>query len=563
MDNGQITQALNEIALWLEIAGENPFKIRSYVNAARTLESLGEDAASLAASGRLRELDGIGAALEAKIIELTTTGRLAYLDALRARFPETLMELKAVQGLGAKSIKTLYDALGVDSLDALRSACVDGRVAALKGFGKTREKKILEAIAFLDEQRDRFRLNAAWNEAERLRQHLLENAPVVRVEIAGSARRFREVVKDVDLVAASEDGSAAAQAFCSAPGVQRLVSAGPTKSTVIVEAGMPVDLRVVSPAQFPFAWLHFTGSKEHNVVLRRRARERSLKLNEYGLFQETGVSLDCGSEADVYAALDLPYLPPEVREGLFEFDGPLPSPLVEQADLLGVVHCHSTWSDGANSIEEMSLAARDLGYAYLVMTDHSRSSVYVNGLSFERVLEQHREIDALNARLDGFRVVKGIEADILADGSLDYEPDMLAAFEFVVASIHNNLEMSEKEATRRLVRAIENPYAGAIGHLTGRLLLSRPGYPVKVDLVVDAAVANDVAIEINANPRRLDMDWRYLRAAADKGARFVIGPDAHRVAGLRNMRYGLGIARKGALVPEQLLNCSMPEEFIR
>lgn len=563
MDNETIGRILDEIAFWLEIAGENPFKIRSYANAARLIEKLGEPVALLHSDGRLRELEGVGEALEKKIVEMLTTGRLPYLEELRARFPEGLLELSRLQGIGAKTIKTLFEALQIDSLESLREACEHGTVAKLKGFGDKKQQKILDALDFLDAQQGRFHIHTAQSTAHDLCKHLRAHPSVNNVAIAGSLRRFRETVKDIDLLVAGEDAGAIMEHFVNAPKVQRIVSKGLKKSAVVTNADIPVDLRVVHKEQWPFALLHFTGSKEHNVLLRRRAGELNLKLNEYGLFQEDGACVPCKSETDIYKALGLPYVPPELREGLFEFDLPRPLRLVEEKDLVGAFHCHSDWSDGVNTMEEMACAAQAWGYAYLVMTDHSQSSVLVNGLTPERVLAQQEAIDALNERLEGIRIVKGIEADILGDGALDFEDDVLKTFEFVIASVHGGFEMSAEESASRIIRAIENPYTSLIGHITGRLLLSREGYPVHMEKIVDAAIANGVALEINANPRRLDMDWRHLREAADKGAMFVIGPDAHRIAGLGNVRFGIGIARKGGLTPDHLLNCKPMEDIIR
>ncbi len=564
MDNATIAQAMNDIALLLEIKGENPFKIRSYSNAGQTIEKMSTPIAVLVRENRLRDIEGIGDALEKKITELVTTGELEYLNELRGQYPKTILDLLKVDGLGPKSVKALYKALGIGSLDDLRQACEAGDIREVQGFSAKREQKILAALAFLEKQGGKFRLNTAWVTAAALCAYLVDNSPATRVEVAGSLRRFKETVKDIDIIAAADNTDEVMKAFLGWPEVARVVSSGPTKSAVVLKNGIPVDVRVVAPNQFPYALLHFTGSKEHNVVLRRRAAEQNLKLNEYGLFREDDTSLQCDNETEIYQALGLPFLPPELREGLYETELRPPIQLVTQNDLLGMAHCHSTWSDGKNSIAEMADATRQLGYHYLVITDHSQSSVYVNGLTPERVLEQHAEIDALNESADtGFRVLKGIESDILADGSLDYDSDMLRQFAFVIASVHSNFDMTEAEATKRIIRAIENPFTSAVGHLTGRLLLTRAGYTVNVDKVVDAAVANGVAFEINANPRRLDMDWRHLRRAAEKGARFVIGPDAHRVAGLLNMRYGIGIARKGALAPEHVLNCLGVEEFLQ
>ncbi|MBM3290513.1 MAG: hypothetical protein FJY92_10210 [Candidatus Hydrogenedentes bacterium] len=336
---------------------------------------------------------------------------------------------------------------------------------------------------------------------------------------------------------------------------------GETKSSVVLESGIAADLRVVSDEEFPFALHHFTGSKEHNVAMRQRAKDRDLKMNEYGLFRgETLVK--CKDETAIFKKLGLPFIPPELREDMGELDLEITPRLVEQGDLLGLIHCHSTYSDGAATIEQMARAAMDRGYAYMVLADHSQSAAYAGGLSPAAVKKQHNEIDALNGRLKNFRVIKCIESDIRADGSLDYDRDVLGSFELIIASVHSGLNMTEGDATRRVVKAVEDPHTAVLGHLTGRLLLAREGYPLDMERVVDACVRNRVAIEINANPHRLDMDWRHVKRARDKGALFSIGPDAHSIEGIDDVQYGVGIARKGWLGPEHVINCMTADTLL-
>lgn len=563
MDNEAISRFFDEIAFWLEIAGDNPFKIRSYTHAARVISTSGEAVEDLYRAGRLRDLEGIGEAIEKKVGELLETGRLAYLETLRARFPEGLLALSKLQGIGAKTVKHLYETLHVDSPEALRAACERGDLAKLKGYGAKRQEKILEALDFFDDQQDRFHLHTAWNQANAFYRHLGTHPTLRNLAVAGSLRRYKETVGNIDLLAAGEDAEALVNHFLESSEVDRVLATGPDTGAVVAKSDIPVQLRVVPDGQWPFALLHFSGSGAHLARLRERASALGLELNERGLFRKDGSEISCTEEEDIYRALNLPFIPPELREGSRELELPIPARLLQEEDILGAMHCHSTWSDGVNTIEELAGGAEKMGYAYIVITDHSQTSTLVRGLSPESIHAQHLEIDALNKRPKRIRIIKGIEADILGDGSLDYEPGVLDTFEFVIASIHGGFEMTEEDSARRLIRAIENPYTSVIGHLTGRLLLSRKGYPVRVDKIVDAAIANGVALEINANPRRLDMDWRHLREAADKGAMFAIGPDAHRIAGLNNTRFGVAIARKGGLTPDRILNCKPAEEIIR
>jgi len=385
---------------------------------------------------------------------------------------------------------------------------------------------------------------------------------VSQIEIAGSLRRRKETVKDVDLLAAGSDPDRIMARFVEAPGVETVTSRGDTKSSVVLASGIAADLRVVSGAQFPYALAHFTGSKDHNVVMRQRAKDRKMKLNEYGLFHGEDRLVRCEDEEAVFAALDLPYIPPELREDRGEFDVESLPELVQREDLLGVMHCHSTYSDGRNSIEEMAGGAKARGYRYIGFADHSQSAAYAGGLKPSDVERQHDEMDRVMEKVAGIRILKGIESDILGDGSLDYDEKVLERFDFVIASVHSKLSMTEKDATQRLLTAIRNPYTIILGHPTGRLLLSREGYPLDFDAIFDACAKHRVGIEINANPHRLDLDWRYLRTARERGVRLCIGPDAHSVEGLDDVDYGLGIARKGWLQKDDLLNCMDAEELL-
>jgi len=562
MDKKDVAAVLEEIALLMELKGENPFRIRSFVNGARTIETLDEDLAAVVREGRLRDIKGVGEGLAAVITELMETGESGDLNAMRAEFPETIYDLFAIPGLGPKRIKQVYNELGIDSLEKLEAACEKDELLPLKGFSKKMQEKVVEGIAFAREHTGSFHYDKAETLAKELVAYLEGSGLAGEVAVAGSLRRRKEVAKDIDLVATAEDAARLMQHFVEAPGVSQVVGHGETKSSVRFESGMSADLRVVDAKQFPYTLLHFTGSKEHNVVLRQRAKERDLKLNEYGLFREDDSLVACDSEEAIYRALDLPYIPPELREDRGEFELTETPPLLEAGDLKGLIHCHSTYSDGRNSLEEMAEAAKARGYEYLLITDHSQSAGYANGLKPDRIEKQQAEIAALNKKLGDFRILSGIESDIRTDGTLDYDDDVLASFDLIVASVHSKLDMEEKEATKRLVTAIENPYTAILGHATGRLLLSRKGFPLDWDKVFDACVANNVAVEINANCKRLDVDWRHIRLGRDKGVLFSIGPDAHRVDGLDHVQYGVGIARKGWLAADHVINCWSAEELL-
>ena len=554
MNKKEVANVLEEIAVLLELSGENPFKARSYENVARALEQHEEDIETLVREKRLREVKGVGEALEDKVTELVTTGRLEYYETLKAKFPETLFELFNIPGLGAKRIKTVYEELQVHTLNGLERACKDGRVAALKGFGAKTQEKMLEGIAFARKRQGLFRVDVASAEAARLRDWVAGVKGIRRVEVAGSLRRRKEVVKDIDLVASSEDPGALMDRFVAYEGVETVTGHGETKSSVVLKTGLAADLRVVSDEQFPYALHHFTGSKEHNVAMRQRAKDRGLKMNEYGLFRGEA-NVPCRGEAAIFRELGLPWIPPELREDMGELELAEVPRLLERGDLAGLIHCHSTYSDGRATLKQMAEAAEQRGYAYMAIADHSQTAVYASGLRPETVLKQHREIDALNKASKTFRILKCIESDILMDGALDYDEDLLRQFDLVIASVHSRLTMSENEATERIVKAVENPYCRILGHPTGRLLLMREGYSLNYDKVMDACVANRVAIEINANPNRLDIDWRHIRRGRDRGVLFSIGPDAHEIGGIDDVDYGVGIARKGWLGPEHILNC--------
>jgi DNA polymerase (family 10) len=561
MDKERVAAALAEMGTLLELQGENTFRTLAYHNAARSLESLETDLASVIAQGRLGDIRGIGDTLKEKITTLAATGSHPFLDDLRKKTPPGLLDMLKIPGLGPKKVKALHDQLKIDTLDGLKAACEDGRVAALKGFGDKTQTKILAGLEFVSQSGQRVRLDQALPIALQLMDGLRSAPGVVRMELCGSVRRRKETIKDIDVLVSAPDADPVMDRFVSLPGVVAVVGRGDTKASVTVNVGsaskplhINADLRVVADDQF--ALNYFTGSKEHGIALRIRAQKRGLKLNEYAL-AGPDKSVSCRTEEDLYAGLGLSYIPPELREDTGEIEaaekGALPD-LIDQADIQGVFHCHTTYSDGAATLEEMARAAHALGLKYLGLGDHSQSLTVANGLSPERVRHQQAAIDALNAKLKGIHLFKGIECDILADGSLDFDDDVLATFDYVVASVHSHFNQPREEMTARIIRAIRHPAVTMLGHATGRLLLRREGYAVDLEAVLQAAAECDTMVEINAHPQRLDLDWVHCKRAKALGVTLVINPDAHSTEDLDLYRYGVDVARRGWLTAADVFN---------
>jgi DNA polymerase (family X) len=566
MDKDKVAEILVEIGTLLELKGENPFKTRAYSNGARIIEALNEPLAKIVTEKRLGEIKGIGEALEQKITELVETGKLKYYEELKASIPPGLLEMLEISGLGPKKIQALNKKLGIDSIEKLEAACKAGNVAELDGFGEKTQANILEGIALKRTYASKHLLSDAWLAAEPLLENLRSHPDVIRCSTAGSLRRFKEIIGDIDLLASSKNAAAVIEFFVSQAGIVKVLAKGETKASVILEGGIQCDLRVVSDAEFPFALAYFAGSKEHNIVMRQRAIQRGLRLNEYGLFKSKEETRDakllvaCKTEEEIFAKLDLVFVPPELREDHGEFSAAekndLPK-LVEWSDLKGALHNHSNWSDGHNTLEEIAEFMDGLGLEYWAITDHSKASFQANGLDAVRLKKQIKEIGALNKKFadegHAFRLLTGSEVDILKD-RLDFEDDVLAELEVVVASLHVP-SSSEAENTKRLIRAAENPFVHMLGHLTGRLLLEREPYPVNVHAVIDACAATGTWIELNCNPYRLDLDWRHWPYAKSKGVKCVINPDAHRNAHAGFLRLGAGVARKGWLTSQDVINC--------
>ena len=562
METARIARILDEMGTLLEVRGENAFRCRAYHNAAQALKGLPSDLSEMIADGSLAEVPGIGETMLAKITQLSTTGHLPSFEDLKKSTPSGLVALLRVPGLGPKKIKTLHDDLKVESLADLRAAGESGKIAALKGFGAKTEAKILEGIEFLESVGDRILQGTARRLIAPILEAVRAHPGVIRSEACGSLRRRAETIGDLDVLFSSADPVPVLGHFARLPDVAKVLAHGPTKASVRLADGVQCDLRGVSDEQFPFALHYFTGSKAHNIAMRRRAIDRGLKLSEYGLEGPDG-PVRCHTEEELFRALGLAFIPPELREDQGEFElaeaGPLPR-LVERSDLRGTFHCHTDWSDGGATLIEMAEAAKAAGLVYLGIADHSRSAGYAGGLSVDRVRRQWAEIDALNKAFgSSFRLFKGTECDILPDGSLDYPDEILEGFDYVVASVHSAFGLDRASMTDRIVRAVRNPRVTMLGHPTGRLLLARDGYAVDLDAVLEAASESGTMIEINANPHRLDLDWTHSRKARALGIPIPINPDAHSTGGFADLDYGVGIARKAGLRPEDVFNTRDPE----
>ncbi|WP_165067440.1 DNA polymerase/3'-5' exonuclease PolX [Paludisphaera rhizosphaerae] len=574
METPRIAQILDDMGTILEVQGENPFRCRAYHNAAQALQSLPSDLTEMIADGSLTEVPGIGETLYAKIVQLATTGRLPAYEKLRAETPPGLLALLRVPGVGPKKIKALHEALDIQSLADLRAAAQAGQIAKVKGFGAKTEANILEGIGFLETTGGRILQNEALALVAPILEFVRAQKGVIRAEVCGSLRRRAETIGDLDVLFSSKEPGPVFDAFVTLPQVAKVLGHGTTKASVLLpgfktDQFVQCDLRGVADDQFAFALHYFTGSKAHNIGMRRRALARGYSLNEYALtgVKDESKTLPCRDEAELFEAMGLEYIPPELREDAGEFEaaenGSLPK-LIEYSDLTGTFHCHSDWSDGEATLEEMAEGARELGMQYLGIGDHSRSLAMARGLTIDRVHDQWAKIDALNAKFGGqFRLFKGTECDILGDGSLDFPDDVLAGFDYVVASVHSRFKMSRDEMTARIIRAISNPHVTMLGHATGRLLLSRAPYEVDLDAVIEAAAKHRTMIEINASPYRLDMDSVHCRRARKKGVTIVINPDAHSVAGLKDLSYGVGVARRAWLTRDDVFNTAPLAEVAR
>ncbi len=566
MENIDYARILEEIADLLEIQGANPFRIRAYRNGARTLETLSQPIESLLqdAEAKLEDLPGIGKDLAGKIREIFETGELKFLIELREEVPGTLIEIMNIPGLGPKRARQLWDGLGITTLAELEAAAREGQLDELPGFGKTLEARILKGIEVLKARAGRFKLSDADNYVQPLLEHLKKSKGVVDLEVAGSYRRRCETVGDIDILATTGDGSPIMDDFVGYRDVAEVLAKGRTKSSVRLRAGLQVDLRLVPQESYGAAMHYFTGSKAHNIVVRGIGRERGLKINEYGVFE--GDRLICGeTEEEVFAAVDLPWIPPELREDRGEIEAArqerLPS-IIAQKHIRGDLQMHTKYSDGKNSVEEMVEACRERGYKYMAITDHS-PALAMTGVSEADFLKQYREIDKLQTRFDDIRILKSAEVDIHEDGSLDLGDELLAAMDVVVISVHTKFNLTRAEMTRRITRAMQHPRVHILAHPTGRLINRREPYPVDVEELVKVARDHGVMLELNAQPHRLDLRDFHLQMAREAGVKIVISTDAHRIDELDYMRYGVDQARRGWLEKTDVANTYTLTKFLK
>jgi len=575
--NSEIAEKLREIYQLMQLAGENRFRAIAFDRAAQTIESLNDDINVYIEKDNLTDIKGIGNSIAEDIKSYAENGKIEVLESLRERIPEGIIQWLNISGLGPKNIAKIHKELGISTIEELKEACNDGRVAELDGLGEKSAQKILKSIEWMEQFDERCRLDEATEIAQPMYQFLKDLNGVNNIEVAGSLRRSNETIGDIDILIGADEKHIddLFDAFVNHELVVEVLGRGDTKSSIRTQEGRQVDLRIVKPEQFPAALMYFTGSKEHNVVLRQRARERGMSLNEYGLFKlddkgdtDFDQPVDYTSETDIYEKLDLHFVPPELREDRSEFEyfeKHETMDLVTDEDIKGVIHAHSTYSDGKYTIRQMAEACMERGYEYLGLTDHSQTAAYAGGLSVDEIKQQWEEVDQLNEEFknngENFHIFKGIESDILSDGSLDYEDEILEGFDFIIASVHNGLEMPRAKMMERFRNAIKNPYTDIIGHPTGRLLLKRDGSDLDMNELIELAAEHNTAIEINANPWRLDLDWRHGNKAKEVGLKSSINPDAHSTEGIDHIRYGVKIARKGKFEKERILNTKNVDEI--
>ena len=567
--NAEIAAALAELGTLYELDGAVRYRVNAYRDAARVIRDSPVSVAELAREGRATELPGVGKTLQEKIVALIDTGSIPAADKLKQRFPASLVEVTLVPGIGARTARRLHDELGIADLEQLREAAGAGRLRDVRGLGAKAEENVLVSVERLEREgvAERRLLSDVLSVAEQLADGLGQVPAAGEVTVAGSARRMAETCKDVDLIATTTDPEALGAALASDPLAALAGAAGDAGARVVTHNGITVELRIAEPEEYGNLLQHFTGSAEHNVKLRERAVARGLSVSEHGIKDvESGEVTRCTTEAEVYERLGLPYIEPELREGRDELEaaeeGTLPD-LVTQDDIRGDLHCHTTLSDGHNTLEEMADAARERGYSYLAVTDHSATHGFGNDVQPDALRARIEEVRRLDRRLRGFKLLAGTETNILPDGSLDYEDELLGELDWVIASVHTSFRISERAMTERAVAAIEHPLVDCIGHLTGRMLLRRRPYDIDVERVAEAAARTGTMLEINGNPNRRDLSEHNARLAAEIGATIVINTDAHRVRTMENMRYGVATARRAWLTADQIANTRPWRSFSR
>ncbi len=576
MTNSEIAGVFEQIAEILEIKGENPFKVRAYLNASRVINQLSENLSDMSVENGLTDIPGIGKDLSLKIKELIKTGHLAYYDELVGSIPQGILELIKLRGLGPKKANMLYENFHIKSIDDLYDAILSNKLAKIHGFGEKTIENLKESIEEYRTFSQRFLYVFAREEAEAFVNYL-KNTPYKLADvitIAGSLRRKMETVGDIDIVASvkGKDNQAFAERFLNYDKILRVESTGETKISVVLKSGIHVDLRMVPDEDFVYALHHFTGSKLHNEELRTLEKKNGYKINEYGIFRDRGTGnasnkIKVANEVEFYNVFGMQFIPPELREGTGEIDAALKRgipELVEEKDLQGIFHVHTTYTDGKDSLEDMVKASLKNGYKYVGISDHSVSAYYANGLDRSNLKSQIEYIDRLNDKYKGkIKIFKGIESDILTDGGLDYDDETLSLLDFVIASVHSKFNMPEARMTERIINAIKNPYTTMIGHLTGRLLLERKEYEVDVSKILDYASKYRTIIELNANPKRLDIDWRHIKEAISKSVLIAINPDAHNVPSIDFANYGINTARKGWAKKADILNTRSAEGVMK
>jgi len=567
IENIEVTWILGEIAELLELQGESIYKIRAYQKAAKVIANLATDLSFLAEEKKLETVPGIGKAIAAKIEELFKTGSINYYENLKAEVPPGLLEIITIPGVGVKMAQDLYQKLGISTVDELEAAARGKKIRELPGLGNKTELNILRGIDMLRTGLGRTTLGIADVISQAFTGFLRTLPGVKNAAAAGSTRRMKESIGDIDLVVSSDEPSRVIEVFTKHPQVKKVLAQGDTKASIVTLMGIQIDLMVVNPDHYWSALHHFTGSKEHNVRLRERAHKKCLKINEYGIFtREDGQPLSVAGEADIYTHLGLSYIPPELREDMGEIEaaenGILPE-LAEQSDIKGDLHLHSNWSDGVNSIEQIAGKAVELGYEYIAITDHSKSLGIARGLSVEKLAEQGEFIRDLDRKQESLQILSGIEADILASGDLDYPDEILAERDVVVASIHSGFKQDGPKITGRIISAMKNQHVDVIAHPTGRLIGRRDPYAVNMDEIFAAAVKYGTALEINSSPDRLDLNDVYVRKAKELGIKICINTDAHDIVRMDEMKYGIGMARRGWLGKEDIINIMPPERLFK